>query len=109
MVSQAFPPDAGARIRHSHSDNGVRGPVQPNRRRETAAHALVGGPSVRHDAKPRYIERCTSAAELGTYTENVKANSGDVTKLRGRYLFLWERGADRVWRVRQLLYNHTPQ
>lgn len=50
----------------------------------------------------------TSAVDMGTYVETFAPFQGPPAHLKGRYVFLWQKGADGTWRAKRLIYNHGP-
>jgi len=45
-----------------------------------------------------------AAHELGWFSEVSHHGEGDAMRMEGRYLIMWARGADRVWRVHRHFY-----
>lgn len=49
-----------------------------------------------------------AASEVGTYALQVPDGKGGKTTLTGKYIVLWQRGADGVWRLRRDIWNGDP-
>ena len=49
-----------------------------------------------------------SASEVGTYTLTVPDGEGGRASGQGKYIVLWQRGEDGVWRLHRDIWNDTP-
>ena len=47
-----------------------------------------------------------SAHELGWFSA-IHRGQGDTLRMEGRYLLVWQRGADGIWRVHRDLFNFS--
>lgn len=55
----------------------------------------------------REIEvRGDAAHELGWYSESHRGQEG-AYRMKGRYLLVWQRGRDDIWRVHRYLYSFS--
>lgn len=73
--------------------------------RELAQKRFAGVRTADFKVHRREIDVCGDTAyELAWFAETYPAQN-DPTRLRGRYLIVWKRGSDNVWRVHRNVYN----
>jgi uncharacterized protein (TIGR02246 family) len=74
--------------------------------RELSEKRFPGTPTSDFKIQRREIQVAgDSAWELAWYEETYRGN--DPVRMRGRYLIVWKRASDGVWRVHRNLYNFS--
>ena len=104
--------DAGALAALFTDDGMFMVPGLPDASGRNAVRALLeqrfaGGRTFDFVVHRREIEVSgDSANELAWYSESHQAQ-GQTMRMDGRYLLVWRRGGDGVWRVHRYLYNFS--
>lgn len=104
--------DAAALAALFTDDGTFMAPGLPDASGRNAVRALLeqrfaGGRTFAFVVHRREIEVSgDSANELAWYSESHQAQ-GQTMRMDGRYLLVWRRGGDAVWRVHRYLYNFS--